>query len=242
MENQDLKTNEKSEEQLQLANEETTGTEDEETKAFKCQYCDRVFMSPQAFGGHQNSHRRERDAAKRAELAASLPMSMIHFHASRPYSNNSLFMHQQPQVVSPFQPWVMHQQRPVPFFSPLHNRYYNGPRLDSYYSMNNRMTTSDHYNGVQILTRERESQHYYLRPNHVLSHNPRNYNFPSFFRENGRLVTPNMGELVAEEGPSTISIPSTELRMGISQESRGIVTEVARDHDKETTLDLTLHL
>lgn len=238
MEKQDLK-NEILEEQLH-ANEDTN---EDEMKAFKCQYCDRVFMSPQAFGGHQNSHRRERDAAKRAEQStllpksASLPMSMIHFHASQPYTahaSNSFLMHQ-PQVVSHFQPWVMPQPRP-PFFSPFHNRYYNGPRLDSYYSTMspsatmNRMTS--HYNGQ--MTHE-ESQHY-LRPD-MLCHNLRNYNFPSFV-EDGRLMAPNMGELV--EGPST-SIPSTELRIGILQESSGIVAEVSRDHDKET-LDLTLHL
>ncbi|KAG6514012.1 hypothetical protein ZIOFF_024350 [Zingiber officinale] len=237
MEKQDLK-NEISEEQQQPlpTNEDTS---EDELKAFKCQYCDRVFTSPQAFGGHQNSHRRERDAAKRAEQSVSLPMSMIHFHGSQPYTthaNNSLLMHQ-PQVVSHFQPWVMPQPRP-PLFSPFQNRYYNGPRLDSYYSTMtpsvtmNRMTS--HYNGQ--MTRERESQHY-LRPN-VLCHNPRNYNFPSLVGD-GRLMAPNMGGLV--EGPSTSSIPSTELRMGILQESSGIVDEVSRDHDKET-LDLTLHL
>lgn len=34
-------------------------------KAYSCNFCKRKFYSPQALGGHQNAHRRERDAARR---------------------------------------------------------------------------------------------------------------------------------------------------------------------------------
>ncbi|GJT17089.1 zinc finger, C2H2 [Tanacetum coccineum] len=34
-------------------------------KAYTCNFCKRKFNSPQALGGHQNAHRREREAARR---------------------------------------------------------------------------------------------------------------------------------------------------------------------------------
>ncbi|PWA66881.1 Zinc finger, C2H2 [Artemisia annua] len=34
-------------------------------KAYSCNFCKRKFYSPQALGGHQNAHKREREAARR---------------------------------------------------------------------------------------------------------------------------------------------------------------------------------
>ncbi|KAK9057604.1 hypothetical protein SSX86_022440 [Deinandra increscens subsp. villosa] len=34
-------------------------------KMYKCKFCTRTFCNSQALGGHQNSHRKERDAVKR---------------------------------------------------------------------------------------------------------------------------------------------------------------------------------
>nr|XP_043618747.1 zinc finger protein 7-like [Erigeron canadensis] len=38
-------------------------------KLYLCNFCKRKFYSPQALGGHQNAHRREKEAARNAFIA-----------------------------------------------------------------------------------------------------------------------------------------------------------------------------
>ncbi|KAG6516361.1 hypothetical protein ZIOFF_026820 [Zingiber officinale] len=89
----------------------------ERKATFKCQYCDRIFTSSQALGGHQNGHRRERDAAKIAEHEAEiygmhsplLPMfSPQTFLRVTPSSTHAIRSHFRPWIYPPYYPTPQH--------------------------------------------------------------------------------------------------------------------------------------
>ncbi|WOK92766.1 hypothetical protein Cni_G01457 [Canna indica] len=206
-------------------------------RTFKCHYCDRMFTSSQALGGHQNGHRRERDAAKRAEHEAELynmqtPL-MPMFSSPSPFLHpNQSFMH---AARSHFQSSVYPPNHPVPrrsFYHPYSP--YNisncgevtsrmNPRYNSGYTS---FLSSSPYGGHLARDEERWK----------LAYCQRNYN-------SGYSGYPmvNQGSDVAQ---STMQIPSispnSTLAFKQDKDNDIVIKDGKNAHDEE--MDLTLHL
>ncbi|KAL9238555.1 hypothetical protein vseg_012957 [Gypsophila vaccaria] len=63
--------------------------EEEPTREFSCNYCQRKFYSSQALGGHQNAHKRERTLAKRARKSSPIT-SFGNYYSQNLFKSRSL--------------------------------------------------------------------------------------------------------------------------------------------------------
>lgn len=117
------------------------------TKTFPCRFCDQVFVTAQALGGHQNCHRHEREAMKKAReeqerLSVLAPplMEPLLPQTVPTYISNIRNHHLPLGDVSRFHGPTFEPNRMVPkeyYFQPFAHQQQIHPVNNSYFDMKN---------------------------------------------------------------------------------------------------------